>query len=503
MSIRARLLASFTLLLVATVLLFTAAAFIVTTAVTGDVRGISSFYNVHLRLKPLTTEQETLFLDLKHLAKTKPEELLVPDIYKEYDFQLKVAKASLLIRKGSGSAFISPALAENQPEAVLPPYEAENVHMRSTLQTGKNFFGYAKYDFRFADGEQGRLFVFREVSPFAVLMSKLLPLFVSVLFLLLVGSNIYIYLFLTRRMIRPLNLLRASATRIQRGDLRFRIEPGEDEIGQVSAAFEEMRGKLQESEELQKQYENNRKELIANISHDLKTPLSAIRGYVEGIRDGVADTPDKLESYVDIIYSKAEEMDHLIEELFLYSRLDLNKVPFALQEVDLTRFVADVVYELRFELEKEGVGLETDGHSTGPLYVRIDPMHMKRVVNNVVGNSLKFMEGPQKTIAFDLRRDGGAAVLEITDTGPGIDPAALPHVFDRFYRAETSRNRESGGQGLGLAIAQQIVDNHGGSIYAENASESVSTRHPQTGTRIVIRLPLLKGNHTDEKNSDH
>ena len=162
--------------------------------------------------------------------------------------------------------------------------------------------------------------------------------------------------FVSRSIIRPLRALKRAAEEIKEGNLDFEIVPhSDDEIGELSTAFEEMRRKLKKSVEVQLQYEENRKELISNISHDLKTPVTAIKGYVEGIMDGVSNSPDKLDQYIRTIYNKAADMDRLIDELFLFSKLDLGKVPFQFEKVDLGQYVLDCAQELQFDMEKKGV----------------------------------------------------------------------------------------------------------------------------------------------------
>ncbi|PYI55816.1 sensor histidine kinase [Paenibacillus flagellatus] len=482
MSIRSRMIVYYSSVLVVTILVFFATAYLITLAVTGDAKSVKQFYAIHFTLKPLTPEQETLFLDLKYMAKTDPEKLFDPALQKEYDFQLRVAKSALLIRREDRVAFLSPQIADAGLEKSLPPYEMDNIRIRNLLNIGDRFYAYGKYDFALSDATRGSLFVIRELSPFAALTGKLLPLFLSILFVMLVGANVLLYLFVTRRVIRPLHKLRASAARIEEGDLDFRIEPtgSRDEIGQLILQFEHMRRKLQQSVELQLQYEANRKELLSNISHDLKTPVTTIKGYVEGIRDGVPNTPEKMDKYVETIYAKTVAMDRLIDELFLYSKLDLNKVPFELVKLDARRFVDDIVGELRFDLERHGFRIDWHGGQGEPVWVRLDPDKMKRAIANIVDNSVKFADKAEKRLSFALAADSDRVTLEIADNGPGVAPEAIRSVFDRFYRAEPSRNARTGGSGLGLAIAKQIVEGHGGEIALAST--------PGEGTRVAIKL---------------
>ncbi|MCZ8514564.1 HAMP domain-containing sensor histidine kinase [Paenibacillus filicis] len=496
MSIRLKLLFSYTWLLLVTVFVFFATAYFIAVAVTGDVQSVKQFYKIHFTLQPLTPEQETLFSDLKFMAKKNPDQLLDPALWKETDFNLRVVKASLLIRKGDGVAFLSPQMKDTGLERTLPPYDLTNISIRNTFNIGDRFFGYAKYDFTFSDQTKGSIFVVREVSPYSELIRKLLPILITVLVVLLLLTNVLLFAYVTRSIVRPLNALRESALRIKEGDLDFQVKPESgNEIGQLSSAFEEMRLRLKASVQLRLKDEENRKELISNISHDLKTPITTIKGYIEGIRDGVPATKEKMDKYVNTIYSKAADMDRLIDELFLYSKLDLNKVPFNFETLDLRRFVEDVTEELLFDLEEQGFRVELPEPGQ-PVLVRIDPEKMRRTIANLIGNCVKYMDKRDKRIRIRLYEERERVAVEIEDNGPGMEKDVLEHIFDRFYRAEPSRDARTGGSGLGLAIAKQIVEGHGGTIGASSK--------PGEGTRIRFALPKMKaGGEPHAAHSDH
>jgi signal transduction histidine kinase len=256
-----------------------------------------------------------------------------------------------------------------------------------------------------------------------------------------------------------------------------------------------MRSQLQQSIRLQLQYEENRKELVSNISHDLKTPITAIKGYIDGILDGVADTPDKMDKYIRTVSNKAAEMDGLIEQLFLYSKLDLKRQPFSFEEISPRAFLSDWSEELRFELEKQDIMLEADIRPAPEIKILADREQFKRVLGNIIQNSVKYMDKEEKRIRLHAESDDHTLRITIEDNGPGIDAEALPYIFDRFYRAEQSRSAETGGSGLGLAIAKQIMEGHGGDIRAES--------EPGHGTRLVLLLPIRKESGAEhEKNSD-
>ncbi|MGO4729054.1 ATP-binding protein [Paenibacillus sp. 2KB_22] len=484
MSIRIKMLLSFTGMLVISLLFILLTASLYTIAATGDLQSFRDIYKVHYQVNPLSDQGESIFQEMKFLAKNDPDDLQNKVLLREYDMKLRAEKSGLYVRRENSQIFES--LTFNQPELrqALPAYDLNNYQIRSTFNIGERFYAYAKFDFQYSDGERGSIFVIRERSPFAELTRKLLPVMSLLLIGVLIITNLLLFRWITRSFIKPLNQLRSSAEHIKDGNLSFEIQlNSNDEVGQLSEAFESMRNQLQRSYALRQQDEANRKELISNISHDLRTPITNIKGYIEGIRDGVANTPEKMESYVNIIHSKAVSMDKLVDELFLYSKLDLNQEPFLFKTVDLADFLEDSIEELRYDLEDKGVVLHWNNQVSGPAMSAVDLEKLKRTVVNVVDNALKYMENDHKRFEITLQADEKWITMAFKDNGSGIAEEALPYIFERFYRAEQSRNSSTGGSGLGLAIARQIIDGHGGFIWAESK--------PNNGTSIYIKLKRL------------
>jgi signal transduction histidine kinase len=299
--------------------------------------------------------------------------------------------------------------------------------------------------------------------------------------LVIIITNGLLAFFVSKSIILPVKKLTKAATEIHEGNLDFHIKPlNNDELGQLAETFEKMRFKLKESAGLQVKYEENRKELIANISHDLKTPITSIKGYVEGICDGVANTPEKMDRYIRTIYSKAIDLDHLIDELFLYSKLDLNRVPFHFEIIDLYMYIADFIEELRFELEEEGISVTFQADQKDSYKVMADREQLKRVVTNIIHNSLKHLDKKEKNIYVHMNAMSEKVIVQMEDNGSGISEKELPNIFDRFYRVDTSRNTATGGSGLGLAIVKRIIQEHDGEIWAESTLGE--------GTSIIFTL---------------
>jgi signal transduction histidine kinase len=485
MSIRVRLLLSYTCILIVTIILFLAAALLFVVAITGDARSVKDFYNIHYSVNPLSEQEETIFLDLKYLAKNEPHSLLDKKLLDEYNYKLRAVQAELFIRKEDKQIYSSLSVKQPQLISFLPDYEMENNAIRSTLQIGDHFYAYAKFDFYFPDKTKGSMFVIRERSPFAEVVRTLLPIILGVLFIVLLLMNMLLYYLLTRSIIKPLDLLRKSTERIKEGNLEFELQAeGNDEITRLSEAFEDMRMKLKQSVEKQLQYEQNRKELIANITHDLKTPITSIKASIEGIRDGVPDTKQKMDRYVNTILTKADDMDQLIDELFLYSKLDLKQLPFTFEAISIGHFLEDYAEDLRYDMQDIGIELEWSIDHAASSVVLADRDKLKRVLTNIMDNCVKYMMSEPKRIGIALRVENEFVRLSIQDNGPGISEEAIPFIFERFFREDLSRSRQSGGSGLGLAITKQIIEGHSGTIHAESKLG--------TGTTIVIRLSLAK-----------
>ncbi|MFL0490414.1 MULTISPECIES: HAMP domain-containing sensor histidine kinase [Bacillus] len=464
MSIKTRFLFSYIAVILVSITLILVAGFLIVFSITGDLESVKNFYKSSYIQKPLTQEEENAYLELKLAAKQHQSQLLdesfVSSIEKE---GVKIA-----VRKGDSISYASKEFESSTLTEALPKFESANINSRGTTELGDTFYRYVKFDFYFPQKEEGSIFVLKKQSSFVDLTQKLFPiLFISLLLLAILLIGLLSYL-VSRSVIKPIFVLKDATEKIKEGNLDFQIPvTSHDEIGQLNQGFEEMRKKLKESIEMQTQYEENRKELISNISHDLKTPITSIIGYVEGIKDGVANTPEKMDKYLTTIHTKARHMDTLIDELFLFSKLDLNRVPFQFETVELNMFMQELIEEMQMDLSKEGIEINLQLHAS-PLYVTADCEKINRVISNLIHNSVKYMDKEEKKITVTVSSGQNKVIVKVMDNGSGIESDTLPYIFERFYRAEQSRNSSTGGSGLGLAIAKQIVEEHGGDIWAES-----------------------------------
>ena len=291
-------------------------------------------------------------------------------------------------------------------------------------------------------------------------------LFISA-FVILISVALVVGLWVYRSIAVPLVKLKKAPQNIKEGNLDFVLDvEGKDEFSELCQDFEEMRRRLKESTEEKSLMEKENRELISNISHDLKTPITAVKGYVEGIMDGVADTPEKMDRYVRTIYNKTNEMDHLINELTFYSKIDTNRIPYTFSKLNVEDYFADCSEEVGLELETRGIELVYANYVEKDVMVIADGEQIRRVIHNIISNAIKYMDKPKGIIQIRIKDVGDFIQIEIEDNGKGIGPKDLPYIFDRFYRTDVSRNSSKGGSGIGLSIVKKILEDHGGKVWA-------------------------------------
>ncbi|NRT88414.1 sensor histidine kinase [Clostridium beijerinckii] len=290
----------------------------------------------------------------------------------------------------------------------------------------------------------------------------------------ILSSKIY------KKLIRPLELLSYGAEQIKNGNLDFEMNyESDDEFGQVCGDFDEMRLRLKHSVDMQLKYEEDRKQLVVGISHDLRTPLTAIKGYVEGLRDGVANTPEKQKKYLDTIYTKACDMDVLVDSLFLFSKLDTGRFPFKFDLVSIREYIESFYRCAKKEFYGKNVEISFESKCENSTLVKLDYNEINRVLLNILDNSVKYKQKNLVKIKIKLYEDEEFAILEISDNGSGVPDEELSKLFLSFYRGDVSRTKPNEGSGLGLAIAKHIIEAHDGDIKAFN----------NDGLTIRITLP--------------
>jgi len=466
MSIKIRLLLSYIAMTVIPVVLFALIAvslayvFFQDRAGTGNQKGVPAFWAE-------SNQRDELIAGVKFMAHIDPGRFTDPLFLKTTDEQLNGVHAGLVVKINNRITFASPYVDSADLNSRLEGAGTGSDRPSWAAATGKDRFKIVKYDIAPDDRSAGSVYLFSDLNPFFESMKSFFPLLILSLLVVIGLTNGILTYLVSRSLIKPLYALKHAAEQIKAGDLGHEVNLNRrDEIGELGASFEAMRIRLKDSIRVQLQYEDNRKELIANISHDLKTPITGIKACIEGIQDGIADTGPKRDKYLNMIAKKTEEMDRLIEELFLFSKLDLKRLPFNLEPTDLAAYMRDCVEELRLDPRLAAISMTFTTNGEGPVYVTADREKLHRVIMNIIHNSLKYTNKKQKEIRIELFDGEEEAKVVVRDNGSGIEEDALPHIFDRFYRADPSRN--TGGSGLGLAIVKQIVEGQGGRVWAES-----------------------------------
>ena len=295
--------------------------------------------------------------------------------------------------------------------------------------------------------------------------------------------------FLRRTLIAPLAATSRAAGQVAAGDLDIALPTSRvREVAQLNAAFLAMSAELRASLLRQAATEEERRLFVSAIAHDLRTPLFSLRGYLEGLEEGIAATPEKVAEYVRISREKADVLERLIADLFAYARIEYLEQTLRRTPLELDAVLQRVVEGRGRDAAVKGVKLDLTG-SPRSCVVEGDAQLLERAIENVLDNALRHTPAGGTIIAEWHAREG-AATFTISDDGPGIDPRDLPHVFEPMYRADPSRSSETGGAGLGLAIARRIVRAHGGDLSAANRATG--------GATFTGRVPLSRQASAEE-----
>jgi len=304
------------------------------------------------------------------------------------------------------------------------------------------------------------------------------------IFLSILLTNRFLIKFVFQKIEQPLNMLSNGVRQIRDGNLDYRIAYGpNDEFAQICSDFNEMAVRLKESVDLTQQHEQSRKELLAGISHDLRSPLTSITAYVEGLMDGVAKTPEAKRRYLETIKNKAEDIDRMVESLFMFSKMELGEYPDHPEPLRLDDEIRQLTVSVGPEYEDNGLRICTG--MLVPAVVSADPEQFRRVLVNVLENSLKYKNRETGQLDISLREERGGFRLSLCDDGPGVPEESLSRLFDAFYRSDPARQNPNRGSGLGLSIAANAVRRMKGTIAAEPGENG--------GLNIIVWLPKGEG----------
>lgn len=396
-------------------------------------------------------EDETLMEDIEYLSGLNGE--------------IKDKASYILVRKGNDIYYTGNEAAASKIFDLLPGYGYGNAGGDSGYYYNSMSKLVKQLDFRFSDGEEGSFFIIMRIN--SLISKQLLIDMVIAIIVILVFTSLMLTQWIQRGVFLPVNELNTAMKNIADGNLEYMLNTdSKGEIGELYKNYEDMRLRLKESTDEKFEHEKQNRELISNISHDLKTPITAIKGYVEGIMDGVADTPEKMDKYIKTIYNKANDMDRLINELTIYSGIDSNRIPYHFHRLNVADYFGDCVEEVGLDLESKNIELNYSNLVSPDAMIIADPEQLKRVINNIIGNSVKYLEREKGVIDIRILDEVDSIRVEIEDNGKGIAARDLPNIFERFYRTDASRNSSKGGSGIGLSIVKKIVEDHGGYIWA-------------------------------------
>lgn len=482
MKLKSRLIIAFLIMIAMPVVLISLAA---GTIVRFQMYSINASYDVEAKTIQVITNPiqilnritRGIYNEIKLYSYNIPEKLSDPDYYEELNSLLKTKHSFLAVRKEKEFIYIGDEEKLSMISGLLPEYGTGSTDVDGGIYLGgKNPFLVKVQDFLFTDGSKGTVYVITDLN---VLMPQIkavaIQSVISFIIILFLTASLLIF-WIYRSILKPLNILRLATHHIKEGDLNYSVTSvTNDEIGQLCDDFENMRLRLKKLIEDRIKYEEDIKELISNISHDLKTPLTAIKGYSEGLIDGVADTKEKQEKYLKTIYMKANDMSILVDELAFYARIDCDTVPYTFSNISLADYFEDCVEDLKLELEVKNIKVIYENSVDHDVKVVADAEQLKRVIHNIIGNSVKYTDKPEGIIKISIKDSGEFVQVDIEDNGMGIAEEDLPFIFDRFYRADASRSTKTGGSGLGLAIAKKVIEDHSGKIWANSKKHEGTT----------------------------
>lgn len=439
---------------------------------------------------------DELVKEIEFISYSNPFILEDLDFLKELDSKIASRYSFIVVKKGRDVYYAADRERTKDVVAELPGYgnSIEGIYYTPSRYLVRQL------DFVFSDGSKGSLYFITGIRT-ELTTSLIIYMCIAIILILLLTSGL-LTMWIGRSFFRPINELNVAMQHIKDGNFDYMLPTDikeKGEIGSIYRNYEDMRLRLKESAEEKIEREKQNKELISNISHDLKTPITAIKGYSQGLLEGVADNPEKQMKYIKIIYSKANDMNNLINELTLYSSIDNNRIPYNFVKINVSDYFGDCIDEIGADLESKSIELNYSNLTEPDTVIIADPEQIKRVINNIVSNSVKYLGREDGTGQIDIRLldEVDSVRVEIEDNGKGIAQKDIPNIFDRFYRTDASRNSKQGGSGIGLSIVKKIVEDHGGYIWA--------TSHEGEGTcmHFVLRKFIDYGDGPDTVTVEH
>ncbi|MCM1387556.1 MAG: HAMP domain-containing histidine kinase [Bacillus sp. (in: Bacteria)] len=419
---------------------------------------------------------EEILIDVKEQLHQNSSTVENIDYLESLNEELAGKSSYIIVRKDDDIFYAGNAGAAEKIFTKLPEYGSD----MPDAERGYYYHDMRKLvkqlDFTFFDGAEGSFFIVTRVS--SLISQKMLIDMILAFILILIFTSMFLTQWMQKGVFTPVSQLNTAMQNIAEGNLEYRLSSdGKGEIGELYRNYEDMRLRLKESLDEKFEHEKQNRELISNISHDLKTPITAVKGYVEGIMDGVADTPEKMDKYIKTIYNKANDMDKLINELTIYSGIDNSRIPYNFHRINVAEYFGDCVEEVGLDLDSKNIQLNYEDLVSPDTQIIADPEQLKRVINNIIGNSVKYLDKANGIIDIRILDEVDSIRVEIEDNGKGIAAKDLPNIFERFYRTDASRNSAQGGSGIGLSIVKKIIEDHGGYIWATSKEMEGTCMH--------------------------
>ncbi len=428
-------------------------------------------------ISSFTELTDETFYELQAQLSIDPARFADKDYLKQINEELKDSSSYIIVRKDNNIYYVGDEYTAKLLIDKLPKYGFAD----AKSDAGYFFKDLRKLvkqiDFTFPEGEQGSLFIVTKINS-VVSKHMVIDLFVAII-LILIFTSVMLTRWINKGVFYPIRQLNEAMQSIAKGNFDCDLQNDNDngEIGELFQSYEDMRLKLKESSEEKIQNEKQNRELISNITHDLKTPITSIKGYVEGIIDGVADTPEKMNKYIKTIYTKTNELDRLINELTYYSGIDSNRIPYTFHRINVSEYFNDCVEDVGLDLESKNIQLNYSNLLPQDTRIIADPVQLKKVINNIIGNSIKYIDKEKGIIDIRLLDEVDSIRVEIEDNGKGIATKDIGNIFERFYRTDASRNSAQGGSGIGLSIVKKIIEDHGGYIWATSKEGEGTCMH--------------------------
>lgn len=427
-------------------------------------------------MREVVDATDGVFLRLKRQIAEDPSRLADREYLEMMNSQIVRKTTYILVRKEDELYYAGNQEAAEAIFSRLPAFGEQDGSEDSGIYYDDMDKFVKKTDFLFPDGARGSAFVVTKVN--SLISRKLLVDMFVAIFLILIFTGLMLTRWIHKGVFDPVNELNVAMRRIKEGNFDYVLQTdARGEIGDLYRNYEDMRLRLKENAEENRESEKQNRELVSNISHDLKTPITAIKGYVEGIMDGVADTPEKMDKYIKTIYNKANDMERLINELTYYSGIDNNRIPYNFHRINVADYFGDCIEEVGLDLEQKNIQLNYSNLVRTDTVIIADPEQMKKVINNIISNSVKYMEKSHGIIDIRILDETDSIRIEIEDNGKGIAQKDLPKIFERFYRTDASRNSAQGGSGIGLSIVKKIIEDHGGYIWATSKEGEGTCMH--------------------------